>query len=70
MEYIIAAVVVVFLCLFCYRQGIKDGRALKENKPLEKIVKIPLEKKEKETKGELTLQEQLANLMAYPGDKA
>jgi hypothetical protein len=44
---IAAAYAVVFLCLFCYRLGIKDGRAIKDNKPLEKAVNIPTPEKKK-----------------------
>ena len=59
---------VAFLMVFAYRQGLKDGQRVKDNKPLDKIVSLPSVEK-KETKG-LSLEEQIANLATYqPGAK-
>lgn len=35
-------------CVFCYRQGLKDGQAVKEEKPIPKIAE-PKEKPTEET---------------------
>ena len=34
----LTGILVAFMGVFMYRQGIKDGRSVKENKPLEKVV--------------------------------
>lgn len=60
---------VAFLMLFSYRQGIKDGQRVKDNKPLQKIANLPVIEKKKDTK-DLTIEEQIANLASYqPGAK-
>lgn len=56
-----AGILVVFLCLFCYRLGIKDGRAVKEDRPLEKAVNIPQVKPKQEN----GIEDQFNALMGY-----
>lgn len=67
---------VLFSCLFLwsYRRGIKDGLALKNNKPIEPI-KTPVQafnevKEAKEISKEEKIQEQfMTNLFGYTGEK-
>lgn len=61
--YLAAALVVVFLCLFCIRQGYKIGRAEKQDRPLEKIVEIP--QKEKKDTDENSMDNQFAAWSGY-----
>ena len=57
---------VTFACIWCYRQGIKIGRSVKENKPLEKVIEPKLEKITEEDKKQIEeLQNQFENLMNF-----
>lgn len=70
------ATAVLFSCLFLwsYRRGLKDGLALKDNKPIEPI-KTPVQAfyehtEEKETKKTESIQSIYAtNLFDYDGNK-
>ena len=53
-------ILVAFIGIFMYRQGVKDGRSVKENKPLEKV--IPTTSKDPEPDENLI---QFENLMNY-----
>ena len=43
----LTGILVAFMGVFMYRQGVKDGRSVKENKPLEKVVPHVSHKEEK-----------------------
>lgn len=70
---IVAAVLFSCLFLWAYRRGLKDGLALKDNKPIEQI-KTPVQAFNKHTEAkELSeaekIQEQLiSNLFSYDGN--
>lgn len=62
----ITGIFVTFICVWCYRQGIKDGRSVKEDKPLEKVKEPKPEKITKEDKKQIEeLQNQFENLMNF-----
>lgn len=70
---IVTAVLFSYLFLWSYRRGIKDGMALKDNKPIEPI-KTPARAfnevvQAKEASKEEKIQEQfMANLFGYSGE--
>jgi len=71
---IVTAVLFPYLFLWAYRRGLKDGLALKDNKPIEPI-KTPLAvmsertqaKEAKETENEQA--QFISNLFGYSGEK-
>ena len=66
---IIASALFAIIGVLAYRQGVKDGRAIKDNKPLEEIKPkvLPMFKVEKKDAVEDYYNKVMANLNNYNG---
>ena len=65
----VSSVLFAIIALVAYRQGIKDGRAIKDNKPLEEIKPkvLPMFKVEKKDAAEEYYNKVMTNLNNYNG---
>ena len=65
----VSSVLFAIIALVAYRQGIKDGRAIKDNKPLEEIKPkvLPMFKVEKKDATEEYYNKVMTNLNNYNG---
>ena len=64
----ILAFITPFLVLFAYRQGLKDGRSVSKDEPIQKVIEIPKRSKKptEDEKRQATLLEQIDNYDGTP----
>ncbi len=69
MDYILSALAVItpFLVLFAYRQGLKDGRSVKRDEPIQNIIELP-KRSQKPTEAEKERMKLLEQIEKYDGN--
>lgn len=69
MIYVLSIMCLIFpiICIYAYRLGIKDGRALKQDKPLEKLINIPKPISKEAIKRQKEFEEKMKRLNNYTG---
>lgn len=69
MTYILEALILIVpaLCIWCYRQGIRDGRKLEKGEELEKVIPALQRREAKESRETAEYRRILSNIDTYDG---